>query len=123
MIDTGEHQIGFVLEQFKKSQLRAIGGCPTTGPSCDSMLKELIGSFGTDGTLKGETMAGGGSLLIRTDHGDLMASPGCCCSERADAFGEDSVVVADQDPHGTACSAGNLGGLAAYSQLPLVKSP
>ena len=62
-------------------------------------------------------MAGGGALLIRAHHGDLMATGRGGESQGLDAIGEDAVVVTDEDPqrgHGMPeGSQGNLSVVAA----------
>ena len=100
MVYTGKHQIGPLLQQRKQRQLHTIAGGAAAGPGGNPRGKQLIRPLGPQGSLQGEAMAGGGTLLIGANHHDLMASPRRLCCQGADAIGKHAVVVADQDPQG-----------------------
>ena len=102
MVDAGEHQIRFVLHQFEQGQLHAIRRCAGAGPGGHARNEQFIGPLRPDGGLQREAMAGGGALLIRADHRDVVAAGDGRRRQGADAFGEDAIVIADQDPHGLA---------------------
>ena len=61
-------------------------------------VNRIIGPLRPDGGVQGESMAGSGALLVRTDHAHLVAAGQGCVGQGADAFGEHTIVVADQDP-------------------------
>ena len=116
VVDARQHQIGPLIQQAEQGELDAVAGGAAAGPGGDPLGEEFIGPFRPDGGLKGEAMAGGGALLVRAHHRDLVPPLRRCRGQGTDAAGEDPVVVADQDPercHGcalAAVAAGNLTG-------------
>ena len=102
VVDARQHQIRCFVHQFAQGQLHAIGRCAAAGPGGHARCKQFVRPFGAQGGLQGQAVAGGGAFLVGADHRDLVTPGGRGRSQGADPLGEDPVVIADQDPHGSA---------------------
>ena len=97
MVDAGKDKVRHAVQKTEQGQLDAVGGCAAAGPGLHPLGEEVIGPLGTEGGLEGESVTGGGALLVGADHRHLVAAADGLRRQGLDPLSEDAVIIADQD--------------------------